>query len=334
MAFLNFKNLRKNNQQLGWFLFDVMMISLAIFNINLILFDFLFSYDLAFDFFYSIVPKWTIWYDTYVHQHFILIDLGFVAIFFAEFFLRWMIAAYQKEYEKWWFFPFARWYDLLGLIPIGSFRFLRVLRVFSILTRLHKMQVINFRESSFYPFLHKYYHVFVEEVSDRVVINVLDGVKSELAEGDDMSHEIVHKVIKPNNEIIVNFALQKVQAITSQVLKNNQEAIREYLFTKVQNAVNENDEMQLIKAVPGIGSIIRKQLDNAIADVTYKVISGIVEDVANGEDVLSQNMADISSFAIDTLENDTELESIVQNISSDIIDIVKKQVEVKKWKEG
>lgn len=333
MAFFNFKNLKNNNDQLFWFIFDIVMVSLAIVNINLIIFDFLFSYNLAINFFSSFAPKLTHWYDVKIHQNFILIDLAFVAVFVVEFFFRWAVSLYQKEYEKWFFFPFARWYDVLGLIPIGSFRFLRILRVFSVLTRLHKMRVINIRESSFYPFFMRYYKIAIEEVSDRVVINVLDGVKDEMDSGDDITHQIVTKAIKPNTERMVNFTMDKVQLITQQILQKNQEDIKDYLFTKVENAVNDNSEMKMIKAVPGIGGIIRKQLDHAIADITYKVISGIVDDVATGDDVFSKEINEISYNVLDTLQNDEELEEIVKSLSVEIIEILKTQVAKKKWQE-
>lgn len=311
------------------------MVTLAFVNVNLIIFDFTFSYDLAYDFFFNIVPKFTVWYDTVIHQRFIFIDLAFVAIFLIEFLIRWMIATFQKEYREWWFFPFARWYDLLGLIPIGSFRFLRVLRIFSILARLQKMKVIDFREHSFFPFVNKYYNAFIEEVSDKVVINVLDGIQHEMKGEDEVAQRIVRDVIKPNNDRMVKFALTKVQYLTKQILFNNRENLKDYLQLKVNNAVNNNDEMKLIKAVPGLGSIIRKQLDSAIADITYKVIEGIVDDVANfeNEDFLNKEINNISYDLMDTLENDQELEQIVNEITESTVNIIKVQIAKKKWKE-
>lgn len=335
MAFINLKNLTKNKNQTAWFLFDIFMVSLAVVNINLIIFDFTFSYDLGYDFFYNIVPKFTVWYDTVIHQRFIFIDLAFVAVFLFEFLIRWIISTYHKEYREWWFFPFLRWYDLLGLIPIGSFRFLRVLRVFSILTRLHKMRVLDFREHSFFPFFNKYYKALVEEISDKVVVNVLDGIHNEMRGEDEVAQRIVRDVIKPNNERMVNFAMTKVQFLTKQILQNNRENLKEYLQQKVNNAVNDNDEMKLIKAVPGLGGIIRKQLDSAIADITYKVIEGIVDDIANdeNEDFLTQEVNDISFELMNTLENDKELEQIVLDITESTINIIKVQLAKKKWKE-
>lgn len=334
MAVVNFKNLRQNNKQFAWFLFDLLMVSLAIVNINLIIFDFTFSYNLGSVFYYKIFPQAAAWYDITIHKHFILIDLAFVAFFLIEFLVRWVIAIYQKEYYRWFFFPFARWYDLIGLIPIGSFRFLRILRIVSIILRLEKMNVLNLKESGLYPTFRKYSNVLVEEVSDRVVINVLDGVQKELNTENDFTKELVGKVLKPNHERITKYSIQRVQLIVQQILRNHQEDIKDYLFEKVQEAVNVNSEMKLIKSVPGLGGIIRKQLDNAIADITFKVINGILEDVAMGEDVFTKEMEGIGENFIDSLETDEELEQIVKTVSNQTINMIKRQMEKQKWKEN
>ena len=334
MAVFNFKNLKQNNSQFAWFLFDVLMVSLALININLIILDFTFAYNLGSAFYYKLFPKLAAWYDLNIHQHFILIDLAFVAFFLVEFLIRWGISVYQKEYYRWFFFPFARWYDLIGLIPIGSFRFLRILRVVSIVIRLEKMNVLNLRESSLYPPFRKYSSILVEEVSDRVVINVLDGVQKEINKDNDFTKELVSKVIRPNHERIANYSMQRVQLITQEILRNHQDDIKDYLFEKVKNAVDVNSEMKMIKRVPGIGGIIRNQLDSAIADITFKVINGILEDVASGEDVFTKEIEGISKNFVDTLESDEELEEIVKTVSNQTINMIKRQMERQNWKEN
>jgi hypothetical protein len=196
------------------------------------------------------------------------------------------------------------------------------------------MNFLNLRESSFYPFFKKYSDIVVEEVSDRVVINVLDGVQKEVNAGSDLTKELVSKVIRPNHERIANYSVQRIQLLTQQILLNHQEDIKAYLFEKVNAAVEMNTEMKMIKRVPGLGGIVRKQLDSAIADITYKVISGILEDVAVGEDVFTKELEGISMNFINTLESDEELEEIVKTISNQSINMIKRQMERQNWKEN
>jgi hypothetical protein len=117
---------------------DVLMMVTLTLNLALLLFEAVYDISAFQDWFHNIVPGVADFYQVYIHTHFHLIDLGFVAFFLFEFFLSWAIAVYQRWYLKWYFYPFIHWYDLIGCVPIGSFRFLRILRVFSILIRLHK----------------------------------------------------------------------------------------------------------------------------------------------------------------------------------------------------
>jgi len=92
--------------------------------------------------------------------------------------------------------------------------------------------------------------------------------------------------------------------------------------------------MKLIKSIPGMGGAVRKPLDSAIPDITFKVINGILEDVAAGEDVFTKEMDGVSERFIETLESDEELEQLVKTISNQTINMIKRQMEKQKWKEN
>ncbi|MDE2421958.1 MAG: hypothetical protein KGO49_12365 [Gammaproteobacteria bacterium] len=62
-------------------------------------------------------------------NHFIT---GFLVI---EISVRWLIAIIQQRYFRWFFFPFIRWYEVLGCLPI--LRPLRLFRTFIIAYRLY-----------------------------------------------------------------------------------------------------------------------------------------------------------------------------------------------------
>src|SRR5690606_41794798 len=89
----------------------------------------------------------------------------------------WILAIAVRDYPRWYFFPFAHWYDLLGCIPIAGMRFLRILRIFSILYRLKKYAIVDFSNSPVFRFFNFYYEVLLEELSDRIVVKVLSGTQ-------------------------------------------------------------------------------------------------------------------------------------------------------------
>lgn len=125
-------------------------------------------------------PGFHAFYRDTIHSNFLFYDLCFVAVYLTEFVIRWIVAIARGTYHRWFFYPFAHWYDLLGCIPVGSFRWLRILRVVGLLMRLQRMGIIDLSQTWLGQTILKYYNIVVEEISDRVVINVLSGAQREI----------------------------------------------------------------------------------------------------------------------------------------------------------
>ena len=149
-----------------------------------------------------------------VYLEFPLLDLVFLSIFIAEFIIRWTIAIIMKTYHKWFFYPFIHWYDLLGCIPFGSFRFLRILRFVALTYRLQRLEVLDFRDTYLYGQYRKIRSMLLEEISDRVVVHVLNGVKYELQQGLPITDRILNEVILPHNSDLVNWLASRLQSVT------------------------------------------------------------------------------------------------------------------------
>ena len=125
-------------------------------------------------------PDFARHYRDNLHPDLLLYDSYFTFFLISELLLRWAVAIYRKTYHRWFFYPFVHWYDVLGSIPLPAFRVLRLLRIVSILYRLQKMGVIDLTTSGPFPIVYKYYQILLEELSDRIVVNVLEGVQREV----------------------------------------------------------------------------------------------------------------------------------------------------------
>ena len=241
-SLINFGKLKKSSD-LEFFALDVIMLLLVTANLCLIVFEWVFTYQIIQDFLKESLPIFYEFYYTNIHINFILIDLVFVSIFIAELLFRWAIAIYKKTYHSWIFYPFIYWYDVLGCIPLGGFRFLRVLRIFSMVYRLERMGVINLSESWLFKQLKKYYQIFLEEVSDRVVVNVIDGVKAELESGNPISNKIVEDVLVPQKEEITTWISDRVDAAISNTYQLHRAEILSGVASRQQNSVGGASEV-------------------------------------------------------------------------------------------
>ncbi|TVQ73057.1 MAG: ion transporter [Balneolaceae bacterium] len=319
--------------QIGFFFLDFLMIILLVVNLAWIVFDWLFEYEMLRGYLYGIAPDFTEMYAASIHPRFILIDLMFVSVFLAEFFIRWAMAVYQRIYHRWFFFPFLHFYDLLGCIPVGGFRFLRLLRIISITYRLQKNGIIDLSDTAVVRFIRKYHGILIEELSDRVTINILTDIQREVQTGGPVVDRIVNEVVMPQRESLVEWMSHRIEKVANDNYDGYREDIREYVQERINTAVDENDEFARLELIPVFGSMVRSTVEKAIADMVFSVINGIMQDLASSRNrVLINEAADVLFDAILLKEEDTELNRLVVDTMDRSLEIVKQQVRVQQWK--
>lgn len=325
----------KDERGTALFLVDLFMINLVLVNLLYIFVEWNFTINFINAFLLEQAPAFHAWYDTHLHENFYWYDMFFVAIFITEFTVRWFLAVYHKHHHKWFFYPFIHWYDVLGCIPIGSFRFLRIFRVGSMVVRLHKMGVINLRDSYLFGIYQRYSGVIVEEISDRVVVNVLEGVQEELKHGTPLVSRVIVEVIRPQKEVLVEWLSKRITSASEQHYERYQVQLRAYVNRKVSEAVRGNSEVKDIAGIPLVGSAITGKLEKAVADITYAVIEGMMLDLSSEENtkVISE-LADVTMDMILLHDQDEELNKMSVEMINQSIEIIKEQVKIKRWQEA
>lgn len=318
---------------------DLVMIGLLLLNLGFIVFDLLFEspffqYQLgrAFPDFYS-------WYATEIHPDFLAYDLVFIAIFATELLVRWAFAIANETYHRWFFYPFVHWYDVLGLVPFGSLRALRFFRLFSVLKRMQTLGVFDIRQTFMWGILRKYYLIVVEEVSDRVVINVLDSVKDEVRSGSPLSDEIITQIVVPHKDELVQLLSDRIQLATENVYQERKDDIQNYVQSLVAEAMVDNKELKnLATYLPFGGKIISNMITTATKDIVFKVINGMAGDLASAENkVFVDEIADIAiEVALMREEGETlpgEANSdVVTKITLSVIELIQERVAIQQWK--
>ena len=313
-----------------WFLVDIFMLVLLLMNMACIIFDALYSTDAVRELFVREWPAFVHFYAP-IHKHFIFYDLIFVAIFLTEFAIRWLRAVINKTYFRWYFYPVIHFYDLVGCIPSGGYRFLRILRIISIIYRLDQFGIINFRSTRMGTFVSFYYEAFMEELSDRIVVKVLSGAQEEIRHGNALLHRIRTQVLLPRREIITEWLCRTLGETSRIGYQDNKAELRRYLEATVDGALKRNMEVQRLSQIPLLGSGIANTLESAVGDIVAQVIHQMLEDLGSGEnrpfveDLVSSLIHDAQAGSPD---QNRELIEVV----NEILELVKKQMRIKRWK--
>lgn len=309
------------------------MITILAVNLVWIVFDWLFGFPDVRGFLRAISPGFTEWYGEVIHPHFIVVDLVFVAIYLIDFTVGWVYAVIRGRYHRWYFYPFVHWYDLLGTIPIAGFRFLRLLRVITIVYRLNRTGVIDLASTPPGRLALKYYGVLVEEVSDRVVLKMIADVQDEVRNGGPILDRIIADVIRPRKAELVGWMSQRIQTAAEQNYDRYQADLQSYVERRIGIALADNRELGRLDQLPILGAMARDSLDRAVSEIVANVIHGMFSDLTSERNrAILDESADLIFDALLIKGDDVELNTMIRSTIDRSLEIVKHHVSIQHWK--
>ncbi|MBQ2098574.1 MAG: hypothetical protein II480_10380, partial [Bacteroidales bacterium] len=108
------------------FLWDFILLTVLLFNLLLLCWDWIYSIPSVTAFFMESTPGFYNFYNP-IHINIQTVDLVFITIYLIDIVVGWCISVFKKK-ERFYKYPLSHWYDILGCIPAGSLLFLRLLR--------------------------------------------------------------------------------------------------------------------------------------------------------------------------------------------------------------
>lgn len=310
--------------KVGYIAEDLIMMVLLVINLLFISFDWLFQSGIFRDFVNMVWPAFHDFYALHIHPDFVFYDLIFIAIFLTEFVLRWIASVIRSDYQKWYFFPFIHWYDLVGCIPIGAFRFLRLLRVISIALRLHRLGWIDLTTMPIFSFVVHYFNLFVQEVTDRVSLKILSNIRDELQGGTPVIDNIVNEVIRPRQHDLTDWISGRLRIAASKGYEMHEQQIRDYVKHRINQAVEKNRELKNLENIPVMGSYIVNQIERAVSDIVFNVVHGLIEDLASDKNKVF--VEDVSSVLL--AEDDQEDSEYIRNLNYQLSSVLSESIEI------
>ena len=263
--------------------------------------------------------------DGVLTDHFWMLDLPFLILFWIEFNTRWVLALKRKTYSRWFFFPIFNWYDVLGLIPMSFFRPFRLLRAVSMYMRLKRSELSSVGKDVFSRTVLYISNIITEEVSDRVALRILSEFHQEIEDGTHTA--ITRSVIEPRRTEIEDVLVAQIrQTLTD---PRTIERLRLLIQLNLENAVDESEALQ---AVPLPNVILKpavRTIGEVILDTTIETVTSTLES-AEGEEALR---AAAGAILDDVFYGPglAQIESLVKEITLQVLDHMMEVVQVKKW---
>jgi hypothetical protein len=308
---------------------DLLIIVLVIANLALLLFDSLYLLPPLNSAFEAVAPGLHAAYERNIHANFLTIDLAFVAIFLLDVLLGWAVAIAERHYHRWFFYPFVHWYDVLGCIPLGGFRLLRILRVISLLHRLQRMGLIDVRRWYLYTVVAKYYDILLEELTDRIAIRMLDNVQNEIRESDRLSAPLMERVVRPRQQALIREISQRLEAMAGDAYDHNRDDTLRYVRGLVGRTLAESPELKRLGRLP-LGIQLTRGLEASLSDLACRLVDEAVRGLKSAEfSALVEHLAESGFDA--WLRTDSQTEQITEQVLVDMLELLKEQIAVKSW---
>ncbi len=310
----------------AWEIFIVLLVCV---NLGLILFDSLFALQPINQALAEWLPRLHASYDQHIHSRFAFIDLSFVALFVLDVLLGWVVALYERRYARWYYYPFAHWYDVLGCIPLAGFRWLRVLRVGTLLIRLQRLGLIDMRRWAVVGLLNRYYLLLIEELADRVMVRLFSRMQQEIGASDDLSRRLLQDVVRPRKERLLRDISRRLQDMLEIGYRDNRGAIEGYVGSLIHQALADNPELRNLRRLP-LGGRVADSLDDALGDVAARLLAGAVEGLRGAQfQRLAGNLAD--EFFEAWVYQDENTDLALEELLVDVIEVLKQQVLDRRW---
>ncbi|MCD4751029.1 MAG: hypothetical protein K8R59_16780 [Thermoanaerobaculales bacterium] len=258
-------------------------------------------------------------------NHFWIIDLPFLILFWVEFVTRWLLALRQGTHARWFFFPIFNWYDLLGLIPLQEFRVFRLLRAVSMYMRLRRSDLSSVGKDFASRTVEYISNIVTEEVSDRVAIRLLEDYAEEIRDG-------THLRIIEATFGLRRSKIEKLLAEHIRLLLTNEEALesfRDLLRLNLSRAVETSESLHSIPLPKVILKPVVQGVGEVILDTTLETITTTLQS-EEGQIALEH----VASSVLNTVLTSpalTEATDLVEEISLHVIEHMKATVNVKKW---
>lgn len=307
----------------------IIMIDLAILTVDsLLMSDFMatLGYWLGFS---AILQQ----YAQNTHPTFSLVSGLFTIFLIIELLVRWGIVIVQKKHYRWFFFPFVHWYEVIGCFP--QLRALRLLRAIVIGYRLHEMgyQVLpkNWLKTAKF-----YYHVILEEISDRVILMAIDNIRHELA---NTNGHLVQNIINKHREEIETVLIELLNKEVSPLLQSSNglpakfiSPLAEQVSLAIEKSFSQTPELhRLLRLIPIAGGMIESQ----IVSISQKIGQNITVNTASyltQSDNLNQIYQEIAKGLSDIDTTSPTLEKLVSSIIHESLNAISEQVKIQQWK--
>ena len=174
----------------------------------------------------------------------------------------------------------------------------------------------------------------MEELSDRVVITVIDGIRHEL---QTSSHhkKIIHDLVDHHRQLFTVTLASMLQESLAAALQQQQPLITQKVGVIVNQAIEDTPELtQLLRLIPIVGGRIEQQIQSIGQRLGENITAGLIDPFIAGSAQRPNANYQYIAEQVSQLNIDNQyLEELVESVVFESLEAIRKQVKVKQWQQ-
>jgi hypothetical protein len=320
----------------GWkvaLIYDFLMLGLITFNLFCLSANaFLMSDYADWLFNFTQLPHVLSFYESELHPWVKITEGWFTSFLVFELAVRWMIAIGFKHHQRWWFFPFIHWYEIISILPM--FRFLRLGRAFAIAYNLHShgYTVIPQR---WYARGNFYYRLLMEELTSRIVLTLINAVKTEL-QTSTTHKKYIEDIVNHHRELLATALADVLQDSLGKELQAQRHDIAKNVGLVVNKAIEDTPELsQMLRLIPLVGGRIEQQIQSIGQRLGENISQGLLEPFTHSKQARDNATYKMIAEKVSqvAIENNPEIDRLVESAVFESLDALREQVKIKQWQQ-
>ncbi len=259
-------------------------------------------------------------------DYFFYIDSFFVLIFIIEFLGMWYYSIKKKGADEKILYPIYHFHDLLGCVPLNSFRVLRLLRVVTIFMRLVNEGIIS-KDSLLYRSIshrvNKYKEILNADTSSKISSDILTDIQQDIKDGSN--EDLMEEVLRTHKSRIQKVIVDNIKKIEVKIVDENRTTIVSFLSRIVEDVIYDLPQYKTLSRIPyvkdKVQEILSEESINSFLDTSTISLANSLRENLNSRlgNYLLNNITEDLIDEIILILDDSETQNLMKDINENIV---------------
>jgi len=180
-----------------------------------------------------------------------------------------------------------------------------------------------------------YYNLVMEELTSRIVVTVLDGIKRELTTSTT-HRQLIDDLVEHHRQLFAIALADILQETLGKELQAQRYMISKNVGQVVNKAIEDTPELtRLLRLIPIVGSRMEQQIQSIGQRLGENITQGLIDpfthtDYSKDNPTFAMISEKISQIQI---EQNPNIDKLVESAVFETLEAIRKQVKIKQWQQ-